>query len=226
MFLIRFIIKGRLRKHACFKGLERIFMKTIILAFTVIIISIILFFIPSSYEIKNADSIGETIVCFGDSLTYGTGATKGMDYPSQLSKLIGIEVINAGVPGDTTAKALNRIDKIINMNPRIVLITLGGNDLKNKVKKEIAFKNLEQVIHMIQKNGALVIIGGIDVPFWGRGFSRAYVELSEKTGSVLIQNIFKDIIGKPQLMSDSIHPNGQGYTIMANHFYKALKPYL
>ncbi|MFO7990377.1 MAG: GDSL-type esterase/lipase family protein [Thermodesulfobacteriota bacterium] len=202
-------------------------MKIIILIFTIIVISMIIFFsIPSSYEIKNADPIGDTIVCFGDSLTYGTGAAKGMDYPSQLSKLIGVEVINAGVPGDTTAKALNRINEIINMNPRIVLITLGGNDLKNKMNKETVFKNFEQIIHIIQKNGALVILGGIDVPVWGRGFGRAYVELSEKTGSVLIQNIFKDIMGNSNLMSDLIHPNSQGYTIMANHFYEALKPYL
>lgn len=202
-------------------------MKIIILISPIIVISMIIFFsIPSTYEIKNADPIGDTIVCFGDSLTYGTGAAKGMDYPSQLSKLIGVEVINAGVPGDTTAKALSRINEIINMNPRIVLITLGGNDLKNKKNKETVFKNLEQIIHIIQKNGALVIIGGIDVPIWGRGFGRAYLELSEKTGSVLIQNIFKDIMGNSNLMSDLIHPNSQGYTIMANHFYEALKPYL
>lgn len=202
-------------------------MKIIILIFTIIVIGMIIFFsIPSSYEIKNADPKGDTIVCFGDSLTYGTGAAKGMDYPSQLSKLIGVDVINAGVPGDTTAKALNRINEIIIMNPRIVLITLGGNDLKNKMNKETVFKNLEQIIHIIQKNGALVILGGIDVPVWGRGFGRAYVELSEKTGSVLIQNIFKDIMGNSNLMSDLIHPNSQGYTIMANHFYEALKPYL
>lgn len=202
-------------------------MKTIILVIIVIFVSIIIFFlIPSSYEIRNANPTGKTVICFGDSLTYGTGAAKGMDYPSQLSRLIGIEVVNAGVPGDTTAKALNRIDEIIGMEPRIVLITLGGNDLKNRVNKEIAFKNFEKLIRIIQTNGALVIIGGIDVPFWGRGFGKAYVELSEKTGSVLIKNIFKDILGKPQLMSDSIHPNSKGYTIMTNHFYKALKPYL
>ncbi len=202
-------------------------MKSTIISSIVILVSIALFFfIPSSHKIRNADPVGETIVCFGDSLTYGTGAAKGMDYPSQLSRLIGMDVINAGVPGNTTADALNRIQKIIKMNPRIVLITLGGNDLKNGVNKEIAFKNLEQLIHIIQDTGALVIIGGIDVPFRGRGFAKAYKDVSKKTGSVLIQNIFKDIMRKPELMSDSIHPNSLGYAIMAQHFYKALKPYL
>jgi len=202
-------------------------MKIIISVFTVTVVILLTFFFdPSSYEIKNTDPTGETIICFGDSLTYGTGAVKGMDYPSQLSRLIGIEIVNAGVPGDTTTTALNRIDEIIEMNPRIVLITLGGNDLKNRVKKEMVFKNFEKLITIIQDNGALVILGGIDVPFWGRGFNKVYVELSEKTGSVLIQNIFKDILGEPRMMSDTIHPNSQGYTIMANHFYKVLQPYL
>ena len=202
-------------------------MKIIISVFTVTVVILLTFFFnPSSYEIKNTDPTGETIVCFGDSLTYGTGAAKGMDYPSQLSRMIGVEIINAGVPGDTTATALNRIDEIIGMNPRIVLITLGGNDLKNRVKKEMVLKNFEKLITIIQDNGALVILGGIDVPFWGRGLKKVYVELSEKTGSVLIQNIFKRILGEPRLMSDTIHPNSQGYTIMANHFYKALQPYL
>ena len=191
-----------------------------------IVILVIYFFIPSSHEIRNAIPEGETIVCFGDSLTYGAGAEKGMDYPSQLSRLIGMKVVNAGVPGDTTATALDRIDDIIEMNPRIVLITLGGNDLKNRIQKEIAFKNLELIIHAIQDHGALVILGGIDVPFWGRGFSDAYKELAKETGSVLVPNIFKDIMGKSDLMSDSIHPNNAGYAIMAERFYRALKPYL
>ncbi|MDY7033640.1 MAG: arylesterase, partial [Thermodesulfobacteriota bacterium] len=63
-------------------------------------------------------------------------------------------------------------------------------------------------------------------PFWGRGFSDAYKELAKETGSVLVPNIFKDIMGKSDLMSDSIHPNSAGYAIMAERFYRALKPYL
>ena len=186
---------------------------------------IIYLLLPSSYEIRNANHASDIIVCFGDSLTHGTGAKKGMDYPSQLSALIGREIINAGVPGDTTATALSRIDGILEKDPGIVLLTLGGNDLKNRVNKDTAFKNLEIIINKLQDNGALVVLGGIDIPLWGRGFGDAYQELAEKTGSVLIPNIFDSIFGKRHLMSDSIHPNSDGYTIMANHFYKAVKPY-
>ncbi len=91
--------------------------------------------------IKNTGRQARSIVCFGDSLTYGTGASLGMDYPSQLSRLIGKPVINAGIPGDTTATALSRLDRdVLGRSPRIVLITLGGNDLKNRQDRDRAFR--------------------------------------------------------------------------------------
>ncbi|MCP3954212.1 MAG: arylesterase [Desulfobacterales bacterium] len=180
----------------------------------------------SSHDIKNAAPTGKTIICFGDSLTYGTGAGKGQGYPAQLSALIGRPVINLGVPGDTTAGALARIDTVLEKEPRMVLLTLGGNDLKNRVPKQTAFNNLERIIQRIQNRGALVVIGGIDIPFYGRGFGTAYEELAAKTGSVLIPNVYSDIMGRSKLMSDPIHPNSDGYTILADHFYKAIKPYL
>ena len=187
---------------------------------------VVYWLIPSSYEIRNAVPTGKTIVCFGDSLTAGIGGGKGMDYPAQLSRLIGMEIINAGVPGDTTARALDRVTDVLELQPRIVMITLGGNDLKNGVGREIAFANLAEIVRRFQDNGALVVIGGLDLPFWGRGFGDAYEELAEKTGSVLVANIYQDILGKPNLMSDRIHPNSEGYAVMAQYFYGALRPYL
>jgi acyl-CoA thioesterase-1 len=178
-------------------------------------------------KIKNAQPIGENIICFGDSLTYGTGATKGMDYPSQLSQMISKPVLNKGVPGDTTASALARLEQdVLSQSPRIVLITLGGNDLKNSVPKGTAFQNLKRIIESIQARRALVVIGGIDLPVWGRGFGEGYEQLCKKTGAVLISNIFDGIMGNTQLLSDSIHPNDAGYTKVARQFYEALKPYL
>lgn len=181
---------------------------------------------PSSYEIRNASTVGKSIFCFGDSLTYGTGAGRGKDYPSQLAGFIGRTVVNAGVPGETTGSALQRLDQIISQKPGYVLITLGGNDLRRKLNKETVFDNLEQIVRKFQDNGALVIIGGIDIPFWGRGFAKGYEELARETGAVLVPNIFEDIWVHADLMSDTIHPNSAGYTIMAQHFYQALQPYL
>jgi hypothetical protein len=66
---------------------------------------------PQGRQVASTQSSTEAIICFGDSLTFGTGASKGIDYPSQLAKMIGNPVINKGIPGDTTASALRRLNR-------------------------------------------------------------------------------------------------------------------
>jgi acyl-CoA thioesterase I len=176
-------------------------------------------------QVKEGSIAYNSIICFGDSLTFGTGAEAGMDYPSQLSKMIAKPVINAGAPGDTTARALKRLQRdVLARSPDLVLITLGGNDLKNGVAKDTAFKNLEHIVESIQGQGARVILGGLKFPLRDRGFARGYKDLADKTGAVLIPDIFKDIMGNRKLMSDPIHPNGDGYRKMAQRFLDAMRP--
>ena len=177
-------------------------------------------------EITNAVPTGEAIICFGDSLTYGTGAGRDKDYPSQLSRMIGKPVINMGVPGETTADALKRLDYVLVENPRIVIVTLGGNDMRKKVLKEQAFNNLKTIVGRIQEQGALVVIGGINVPFFGSKYGDAYEKLARETGSLLVPNVFEGIITNKSLMSDPIHPNGKGYRLMAEAFHQVISPYI
>ena len=170
---------------------------------------------------------GENIICFGDSLTYGTGAPRNKSYPAQLSDMIGQPVINAGVPGDTTTRALERLEEdVLSQSPRIVLITLGGNDLKNGVRKDVAFRNLKTIIEAIQAEGGLVILGGVKFIILDKGYGEMYKKLTKETDIILVPNVLKGLIGKDKYMNDPIHPNGQGYTIMAERFYEAMKPYL
>jgi acyl-CoA thioesterase I len=170
---------------------------------------------------------GENIICFGDSLTYGTGAARNMSYPAQLSEMIGQPVINAGIPGNTTADGLKRLESdVLERSPRMVLITLGGNDMKNGIDKKIAFANLKKIVEAIQAKGSLVVLGGVKLLLWDRGYEEEYEKLAEETGIILIPNVLKGLIGHNDLMSDAIHPNAAGYKIMAKRFHKAIEPYL
>ncbi len=201
--------------------------KTIYIALTMIVLFFGHRFFFSSTPVTNSHPAGENIICFGDSLTYGTGSKKGMDFPSQLSRMISREIINAGIPGDTTQTALKRLDgDVLSNDPKIVFITLGGNDILRMMPKETAYQNLKSIIDQIQAEGALVIIGGIDIPLRGRHFGGMYETLAEETGTVLVPNIFKGIMGRRNLMSDYIHPNDAGYTKMAELFFNAAEPYL
>jgi lysophospholipase L1-like esterase len=182
-------------------------------------------FLTSTHQDFSKISAGVKIVCFGDSLTHGTGASSGKDYPSQLSKMISRPVINAGVSGDTTARALQRLERdVLSYSPDIVLITLGGNDLKNGIGRDTAFENLTMIVNLLHNQGARVIIGGLSIPFRDRGFGRAYKKLADETGATLIPNILEGIMGNRELMSDPIHPNDAGYKIVAERFYQAVRP--
>lgn len=201
--------------------------KTIVVVVVAIACFLIFRSSDNGWEIKNRPLSVSRIVCFGDSLTFGTGASEGRDYPSVLEKLTGVEVINAGVPGNTTENALERVDEdVLAYEPDVVLITLGGNDLKNRVGEPTARANLTTIIQRIQASGAMVILGGIEIPLYGKGFADMYQSVGEQTGSVLISNIFEGIFGNPKMMSDYIHPNDKGYEVMAGYFYEKLNPYL
>ena len=204
------------------------FIKRIAFVLSVILIgSLQCRVVAAEPEISNSKLLGKNIICFGDSLTSGFGATSGMDYPNQLARLIDRQVINAGEVGDATASALARLEKdVLFKSPRIVLITLGGNDLMRGVKTEVFSRNLRTIIESIQDQGALVIVGGIDIRVQRRGFGAVYKEVCQGTGALLIPNILESIWGNSDLMSDLIHPNSKGYSIIAQRFHKALEPYL
>ncbi len=186
-----------------------------------------IFFSDSATDIRNQNPASATIICFGDSLTFGTGASPGKSYPEVLEKLIARPVINAGIPGDTTKTARARLQKdVLQRKPGIVIITLGGNDLKNGVSRETAFATLKEIITAIQDHGALVVVGGLKFFPLDRGYGSGYREVTEETGAVLVPDILDDIFNRPELMSDRIHPNDQGYAIMADRFADALSPFL
>ena len=181
----------------------------------------------NDHEIKNVPVSISRIICFGDSLTAGVGASRGFDYPSRLALMTGVEVMNAGVPGDTTADGLQRLQEdVLDYHPDVVLITLGGNDLRKRVDIAAVEVNLTAIIEGIQDSGAMVVLGGLQIPLYGRELSRMYESVARQTGSVLIPNIFDGIFADRRLMSDSIHPNDAGYEIMTGYFHEALLPYL
>ena len=176
-------------------------------------------------RIRNLRSAGQTIICFGDSLTEGVGAESGQDYPTVLSRLIATHVINAGHRGDTAAAALDRLARdVLDKTPRLVIVLLGGNDFLRQVPISETKKNMETIVRRIQERGAMVVIVAMKLGLFTDEYGAMMEELAKKFGALLVPQVTKGILTDSKLKSDPIHPNGAGYRLIAERIAEHIKP--
>lgn len=165
---------------------------------------------------------GTTVLAFGDSVTYGTGARRGEDYPTELAALSGWTVINAGIPGDTARGARQRLGGLLRQHePAMVIIELGGNDfLRKRPERDVAV-DLAAMISEVEEFGAqpiLVAVPRLSILRATTGTlvdSEIYASIAEDTGVVLVPDVFSDILSEDSLKADEIHPNADGYRVLA-----------
>jgi lysophospholipase L1-like esterase len=191
-----------------------------------IMLTILWSFFNREPKVTNFPTSGTTIVAFGDSLTEGVGTTEGNDYASLLSARIGEPIINMGVSGDTTADGLKRLEALLEEDPKVVILELGGNDALKRVPVETTFQNLSTIIERVQATGAGVVLVGISGAFYGTRYDKEFEKLSRTYGTAYVPNIVKGLLGKPELMADSIHPNDAGHIIMADRIEPKLREIL
>jgi len=178
-------------------------------------------------EIKNIDSKGKNIICFGNSITFGYGANPGEDYPSALAKMVDIPVINAGIDGDTTSEALKRLDSdVLDRNPLLVIIEFGGNDFLRKISKESTISNIKEMVERVQAKKAMVAIVDISAGMFLKEYRSVFYNLARGKGAIFIPSILSGIITNPSMKSDFLHPNANGYKMIAERIRRAIVPYL
>ena len=166
----------------------------------------------------------DVIVAFGDSLTHGTGANKATAYPAVLASLTGHTVINAGIPGDTTATGLQRLpDVLAEYKPRLVLLCLGGNDMLTRQPAASTENNLRLLVQTIRASGADVVLIGVPAPKLFGGTPDFYARLAEEMQLPLEQDIFNDVLKDNRLKSDPIHANAAGYQQVAERLAEFLR---
>ncbi|MDD2702652.1 MAG: GDSL-type esterase/lipase family protein, partial [Candidatus Omnitrophica bacterium] len=178
-------------------------------------------------EVVNRDSKGKNIICFGDSITFGYGVEKGEDYPSRLREMLKLPVINAGVDGDTSAKALLRLKAdVLDKEPYLVIIEFGGNDFLEKITIGETAGNMAEMIKQIQAGGAMAAVVDISTQFVMADLGRELRRLSDVHRAVFVPHVFDNILTNPCRKSDFIHPNAEGYKIVANRVLAAIALYL
>lgn len=178
-------------------------------------------------EIKNIDSKGKGIICFGDSLTFGYGVDASEAYPAHLVKMADMLVINAGIDGETSMEALKRIEAdVLSRNPLLVIIEFGGNDFLRKIPLDVTLNNLREMVDRIQGKGAMAAIVDISAGLLMTEYRTAYQKIAREKKAVFIPSVMTGIITNPEMKSDFFHPNASGYKIIAERIWRFIKPYL
>jgi acyl-CoA hydrolase len=173
---------------------------------------------------------GSLVLAFGDSATFGTGAGSGEDWPTRLGALTGWQMINAGVPGDTAQAGKGRIEPLLSEHaPALVIIEIGGNDFLRRRSAALVKEDLRHLIRVSKATGAQVVLVAVPelsllaVVAGKPGDSPIYQALGEEEGIPVIADIFSNVLAKPELCADKIHPNARGYEVMATGMFEELR---
>lgn len=176
------------------------------------------------------------IVAFGDSLTAGFGVDPGLSYPDNLQHELdhagySYRVVNLGVSGETTSDALARLDAVVAARPRIVILEFGGNDGLRGLPIASVRANLEQMITRLQAEHIRILLAGLTLPpnygpEYIPPFERMYHDLATKYHVPLIPFLLEGLYERGLFQQDGIHPNEQGYAMVAQLVFRHLKPML
>lgn len=191
----------------------------------IFVITLFLFSCNSSEPAYSKLSENGVILAFGDSLTYGTGAAPENSYPAQLSKLSGHTVINAGIPGEISQDGLGRLPRLLDKhNPELLILIHGANDILRKMPLEVAQSNLEAMVALAQQRNIKVLLLG--VPKFNilvLNSASFYKQVAEAYKVPVDLETLPSIISQSSLKSDMVHPNSDGYAVMAENIFKWLK---
>ncbi|MFQ5579186.1 MAG: GDSL-type esterase/lipase family protein [Nitrospiria bacterium] len=167
---------------------------------------------------------GAVVLAFGDSLTFGTGAESGTRYPELLEGMIHRSVINSGIAGELTHGGLKRLPGLLeDLQPSLLILCHGGNDLLKKTGENQAADNIRSMIKLARNEGIGVVLIGVPRPDLSFSAPLFYKEIAEEFNIPYEEEVLANILSKRELKSDRVHPNGDGYRKLAEGIATLLK---
>ncbi len=174
------------------------------------------------------------IVVLGDSLVAGFQLKASDAFPAQLERALKarghqVDIINAGVSGDTTAAGLERLQWAVPDRTDAVIVELGANDALRGLDPARARANLDKILTAVKAGGAEVLVAGMLAPRnlgedYARKFDAIYPALAGKHGALLYPFFLDGVVLNPQLnLSDGMHPNPKGVAEIVRRILPAVE---
>jgi len=169
-----------------------------------------------------------TVAALGDSLTQGYGLPLDQGLVPQLeswlvARGLDVQVINAGVSGDTSAGGLARVGWTLGADVDALIVELGANDMLRGLDPALTRANLAGILDVARMQGVKVLLVGLPAadnfgPDYKAAFEAIYPDLAASHGVALFPDIFAalrdggDMARARQdfMQEDGIHPNAEG----------------
>ena len=177
------------------------------------------------------------VVFLGDSLTAGLGVDADEAFPAIVAETLrrdgrAVDVVNAGVSGDTTAGGLRRLDWPLRQKPDVVVVGLGGNDGLRGLELKASEENLRAIVNRSREAGASVLLLGMLIPpnygpEYTARFREIYPRVAKETGATLVPFLLEGVGGEAGLnQPDGIHPTAEGHRVIAANVVTPLRDLL
>lgn len=161
------------------------------------------------------------VAALGDSLTAGQGLDPTEAYPALLETRLRaagfpVDVVNAGVSGDTTAGGLRRVDWALDASVKVMIVALGGNDGLRGLPAAEMKRNLSGIIERAQARHVTVILAGMEAPpnlgpEYTAAFRQVYRDLAAHYRVAFLPFLLAGVAGDPSFnQPDLLHPNAAG----------------
>ncbi|MCO6431166.1 MAG: arylesterase [Deltaproteobacteria bacterium] len=188
---------------------------------------------------KASASEPATILFLGDSLTAGYGIEQELAYPALVALKAreagyNIEIINAGMSGDTSAGGVRRLPWILQRKVDIAVIALGANDGLRGLPVSTLKENLAAIVSQIRSKypNCIIVVAGMKLPRnlgndYNKSFEAVFEEVAREHNTEHIPFLLKEVAADPSLnQPDRLHPTSDGHEKIAATVWLTLEPIL
>jgi len=181
---------------------------------------------------------GPVVAFLGDSLTSGWRLREDEAYPALVARALAargrpVRVVNAGVSGDTAAKALARLPAVLRLRPDVLVVALGTNDGLSREPLVATEAALERIVLDARAAGARVLLVGVRLATGEKAprvgdtagdeeRARALFGIFPRVAAAhrlpLVPDLLAGVAGQPDLLfPDRLHPNAAGHERLAEN---------
>jgi acyl-CoA thioesterase I len=177
------------------------------------------------------------IVVLGDSLTAGFGLPAAAAFPEQLKKAlsargIAVEMVNAGVSGDTSSGGRDRLDWSVPQGAKAVIVELGANDALRGIDPAVTRAALSEILTRLKARNIAVLLCGMYAPpnygaDYASRFNVIYPDLAKSFGVPLYPFFLEGVASIARLnQADGLHPTAEGVEVIVQNILPSVEAFL